>query len=283
VLLTALPSASAAVIVVVLAAGFAHAVWNAMAKGLGDPLVTFAFINLAATGFGLVLLLSAGWPGAACAWYLALSVLLHLGYQGFLLRSYQVGEFSQVYPLARGVAPLLVSGFSALALGEHLGLIGSCGVLAVAVGVGVLAGPFWRSGRRGVEAALLTGVFIAAYTIADGLGVRHAHGVVGYAGLLFLLQGPVFPLVARLRLGPRWWPERREIAAGLAAGGISVLAYGAVLWAQTRANLGVVSALRETGVLWGAAIGTWWFHERFGPRRLVAAAVVVSGITLLAL
>ncbi|WP_460370511.1 EamA family transporter [Actinocorallia lasiicapitis] len=135
---------------------------------------------------------------------------------------------------------------------------------------------------RAVGAALATGVCIAAYTVVDGVGVRKAEGALGYTGWMFLLEGGLIAvgvLVFRYR-SVRDASARTWVMSGI-GGVVALLAYGIVLWAQTRSPLAEVAALRETGVIWGAVIGAVCFDERLGPRRIAAATVVAAGVLLL--
>lgn len=284
----------------VIFAGVLHAVWNAIAKGAPDRWASFALIGL---GEALVVVPMGAVVGppdrAAWPWLLA-SVAVHIVYMGLLLVAYQLGDFSQVYPLARGSAPLLVAAVAAAALGERLTWAQDAGVAAVCGGLGVLAFAGRRDGAgrggadgeagvtrerdpRAVAAALLTGVSIAGYTLLDGMGVRHAGGSLSYTSWMFGIQAPVTVALV-LALRGRATLTRLDRAAalrGLAGGLISMAAYGIVLWAQTRGTLASVAALRETGVISGAVIGAVFFAERLGPRRIAAACVVAAGVVLI--
>jgi drug/metabolite transporter (DMT)-like permease len=125
-------------------------------------------------------------------------------------------------------------------------------------------------------------VAIAAYTITDGIGVRRSGTDLGYVAWLFLLGGLPIPLYTlatrRRRLAAR---VRGRLGVGVAAGALSLAAYGLVIWAQRRGALAVVAALRETSVLVAALIGTLGFSERFGRRRVLAAGCISAGIVLL--
>jgi drug/metabolite transporter (DMT)-like permease len=273
-----------AVTAAVLAAAVLHAGWNALLKGVQDRLATVVLLDLTGLALSALVLPLVPAPAPASRGLLGLSVLLHLGYELLLLASYRVGDLSQVYPVARGTAPLLVAGYAGLVLGERLapaqllGLAGVCAGLLVLLEVGRAP----RGGAATLGPALATGVFIAAYTVADGLGVRRSGTVVGYVAWLFLLHGlpiPLFALAVRGRgLAGRL---RGHLGVGVAAGALSVAAYGLVLWAQRRGALAVVAALRETSVLVAALIGSLVFGERFGRRRVLAAAVLAAGIVLL--
>ena len=161
--------------------------------------------------------------------------------------------------------------------GEYLTALqiaGTCTIAAALTAIVFAGGRLTRADLPATGAALLTGVTIAAYTVVDGLGVRHAHNSVGYLALLFVFQQPAILAIAAYRLRHRLNRELLgDVPAGLAAGAISVLAYGIVVWAQTRGPLALVSALRETSVISAALIATQLFKEPFARRRLRANAV----------
>ncbi len=271
----------------VLAAAVLHAVWNALAHAVDDQLVGFALIGVAVTvGAAAIVLVSPG-PSTASRPYLAASALLHVVYNLLLMRSYRLGEFGQVYPLARGTSPLLVALSGAVFAGEQLSVLRLLGVVVISAGLGTLVfvgGVPTRAARPALAAAVLTGVTIAAYTTVDGLGVRSADTVGGYTGWLFLLQGPALPLLAVLtRRGQLWRQVRPHLLAGLAGGILSLAAYGLVLWAQTRGALAPIAALRESSVVVGAVIGAVLFGERFGRWRIAATVLVAGGVVLVTL
>jgi drug/metabolite transporter (DMT)-like permease len=271
------------VVAIVIGAGALHAVWNAIVKYLDDRLAVFALIGVASTvGGGLVLAIT-GLPRQAAIGFAVLSAAIHIGYDWGLMNSYRLGSFNQVYPIARGTSPLVVAFGAYFLAGEHLGAIPLAGIVILAAGLAGLAlssGRLRRADLAAVGAALFTGLTIAAYTIVDGLGVRRAGDPYAYAGLLFLLMGPVFPAIALFRRRLTWLTGP-PAAKGLLAGALSLVAYGTVLWAQTQAPLAEVAAIRETGVVFAALIGMMLFAEGFGFRRLAAAVVVVAGIVLI--
>jgi drug/metabolite transporter (DMT)-like permease len=168
---------------------------------------------------------------------------------------------------------------------EHLSLLAWTGIVILALGLMSLAlsaGRLTRAELPAIAAALATGLAIAAYTLVDGLGVRRSHDPYAYSALLFLMQGPVYPIVYLVRRRPVVWRQVTTISRGLAAGFISVVAYSLVLWAQTKAPLAEVAALRETSVIAAAIIGAVFLRESFGARRFAAAVLVAAGIVLIA-
>ncbi|MEU4198201.1 DMT family transporter [Kribbella sp. NPDC026611] len=271
------------VILVVLGAAVLHATWNAMAHGAPDRVAGLALFELSAGVIGLVAVLLSGPPPAGTWGFIIASALLHLAYLGGLLASYQLGQFSQMYPLARGTSPWVVAVVSIVVLHQHLAVVELAGVLLISAGLIALVF-IGRPNRRqapAILAAIGTGLTIAAYTVVDGVAV-HKMPVATYMGWVFMLQGLAVPLALLAWRGPKTFNlPRKAILSGLAGGVVSMVAYGLVLWAQTRGALAAIAALRETSIIFGALIGTLFFGERFGPRRAVAAAVVVAGIVLI--
>jgi len=289
------------VTLVVLAAAVTHATWNAIAHGIRDQLLGFGLIGAGGILVAIPLVIVSPFPLSACWPYLLASIVIHVFYNLLLMRSYRHGQFGQVYPLARGTSPLVVTVLAAVFAAERPSVAQVAGVLVVSCGLAllVLAGRTGRRaaagggsgsagrgggiGRAALIAAVGTGLTIAAYTTVDGLGVRLSGSSVAYIGWLMLLESLCVPAwaLARRRHELLSGTSRRVLGSGLLAGGLSVLAYGLVLWAQTRGDLAPIAALRETSVIFGAVIGTVVFREPFGRWRIAATLLVVTGVLLL--
>ncbi len=268
--------------VAVLGAAVAHASWNAIAHGIKDRLAAFALIGAGGLVLAVPLLVASPLPAPASRVYLGISVLLHIAYQLLLMRCYRVGEFSQVYPLARGISPVLVTGAAWLLVGERLSGPQLAGVLLIPAGLACLVFIGRRPGRPALVAAAGTGLAIASYTMVDGIGVRLSGSATGYIGWLMTLEGVVIPVAAiAIRRGALAGQVRGVWLVGLLGGLLSTAAYGLVLWAQTHAALALVAALRETSIIIGAVIGSVVFREPFGRPRTAATVLVVAGILLL--
>jgi len=266
----------------VIAAAVTHAAWNAIAHGIKDQTLAFALIGVGGIAVGIPLVIVAAMPRGDCWPYLLGSVAIHIFYNLLLMQCYRLGEFSQVYPLARGTSPLVVTILAAIFIHEHLTLAQIAGVLVVSAGLATLVLAGRRPGRAAFLAAVGTGLTIAAYTTVDGVGVRLSGSPVGYIGWLMVLESLCVPMFAVIRRRDVLLKQRKRILlAGLAAGALSVLAYGLVLWAQTRGALAPIAALRETSVIFGAIIGTLVFREPFGRTRIAATVLVAAGIVLL--
>jgi drug/metabolite transporter (DMT)-like permease len=273
---------SLSVTLAVLAAALTHATWNAIAHGIKDQTLAFALIGVGGIVVAIPLVIFAAAPRSDCWPYLAASIVIHVFYNLLLMRCYRLGEFGQVYPLARGTSPLVVTILAAIFVHEHLALPQIAGVLVVSGGLAALVVAGRRPSRAAFLAAIGTGLTIAAYTTVDGVGVRLSHSPIGYIGWLMLLESLGVPMFALIRRRDVLLKQRpRILLSGLAAGALSVLAYGLVLWAQTRGALAPIAALRETSVIFGAIIATLVFREPFGRTRIAATILVAAGIVIL--
>jgi drug/metabolite transporter (DMT)-like permease len=274
------------VFVAVLFAAACHAGWNATIKGGLDPLATTVLISIGAAIVSLVFLPVTGLPAAAAWPWCAASVLIHLVYFAALIESYRAGDMGQVYPIARGSAPLMTAVATTAFIGERLGLLGWCGILLLAAGVLLLSlrggRDLARPDRAAVGFALFTAVTICAYSVVDGVGARLSGNANAYSVMLFVGIGPVMLIYALARRG------REVIAAmgqswglGLAGGGLQLGSYGIANWAMTVAPIAMVAALRESSVLFGAAIAVVFLKEPLRAGRVAAALMIVAGLALI--
>ncbi|WP_367134920.1 MULTISPECIES: EamA family transporter [Streptomyces] len=271
----------------VLIAAITHASWNAVAHGIKDQLLAFTLVGGGGALCGVAMAGFVPLPAGAAWPYLLGSAVLHVVYQLLLMRSFTLGDFGQMYPIARGTAPLAVTVLAAAFAGETPGGWQAAGVLVASAGlVGLALWGIKGSGKRphwaAIAAAAATGLAIAAYTVVDGLGVRASGTPLGYIAWLMILEGLPVPLYAMVTRRGGFAAQIRPFAVrGLLGGVLSVAAYGLVLWAQTRADLAPISALRESSILVGAAIGAVFFKERFGAPRMAAAGLMVAGIGMM--
>lgn len=261
-----------------------HASWNAIVKSAGDRGLTLAAVAAMHAVGGLLLIALSEPPDPASWTMIAISTLVHYAYYFLLFQAYRLGDLSQVYPISRGMAPALVAFGTFMIIGETLTPLGWAGLATICGGIGILA--FQRGAAdadpRAIGFAALLGLTIAAYSVADGLGVRWAGSPTGYMGWLFLLEAPVVLAVLGPRMARRHHVDWKVFAFGLIGGTLSVSAYGMVLYAKTIAPIGAVSAVRESSVIIAALIGVVFFGERPWRGRIFAAVIVACGVILLA-
>lgn len=278
---------SSFVFAAVLFAAACHAGWNALIKVGLDPLSSTTLIAIGSAVVSLACLPIAGMPASPSWPWLVASIVIHLFYFAALIESYRTGDLGQVYPIARGAAPLMTASATAVLIGEHPSALGWAGIATLAAGVLLLSARGGRAmvklDRRAVGYALLTALTICAYSLADGIGARLSQNPQSY--VLWLLVGNAVVLVpyglwrdfAGVTSALRFWPR------GLAGGALQALAYGIALWAMTLAPIAIVASLRETSVLFGALIAVVWLGEPLRAARIAAAVLIVCGLILIRL
>jgi drug/metabolite transporter (DMT)-like permease len=272
----------------VLFAALCHASWNTLLKIRLDPFATNALITVAS---GLIALAALPFVGLApvVSWpWVAGSIVLHLAYYYGLTEAYRTGDLSQVYPIARGAAPLMTALVSTTVLAEDIGLQGWLGILLLVGGVFLLSVRGGRDiagiDRRAVGFAFFTALTICGYSLVDGIGARVSGNAHAYAVLLFLFDGAAMAVVALWRRGQSIIAEGRIYwRTGLIGGALTVTSYWIAIWAMTQAPIAIVAALRETSVLFAAVIAVVVLKEPLRPARVVAAVTIVLGLALIRL
>ncbi len=270
------------VVALILSAALLHASWNAILRGGADRLWSITIMSATSAVVALPFLFLLALPARASWPCIGLSAALQVAYCLFLVRAYREGGLAQVYPIARGTSPLLVSLGAIFVAGERLTLAALAGVTLVSLGIMALAFEKARPSARSTLAAVATGVFVAAYTLTDGVGARLSGHAPSYAAWLFLVQGAAMPAVYVALHGRIALPlKNAETWKALAGGVFGLLSYGVVIWALTLAPMGRVSALRETSILFAAVIGVVFLKEKLTPARITAALMIAGGaITL---
>ena len=260
-----------------------HASWNLLLKGsAGDRLVDVALMGIGGSLFGLVLIAVFGAPVPGAWPYVLASSAIHLVYWSALTKGYDAGDMSHVYTIARGIAPALVTIAAMVFASEVPGWGQGLGVLAISAGV-MLVGVNRQAPLAATGWALLTGTAIAGYSLVDALGVRINQDVFSYKGWGAIFTFMPISLFVYARRGPAGFAAAAagRWRRGLLAGAISSAGFMLVLWAQMRAPIGPITALRETSVLFGAALAALLLKERVTPRRWAGAAVVCAGAMLI--
>ena len=272
------------VVAVVLAAAVMHAFWNALLKGGGDRLRGIVVMSVAASAACAPAAFILPLPQTECWPLILLSAAIHVGYNLFLVKAYRYGDLGQVYPIARGFSPLLVTMGAAFFAGERPDALTLLGIALISAGILSLArGWSEATSAAGISSAFATGLFIAAYTINDGLGGRLSGNPVSYAVWLFMIDGLPMPLLY-------WWTRGlseplvqadTETAKSVLGGLVSLIAYASVIWAASITPMGPVSALRETSVVFAAFMGRIFLAERLTVGRLASCVAVAAGALVL--
>jgi drug/metabolite transporter (DMT)-like permease len=270
---------------VVLGSALGHATWNTLIKSGDDPLLNGAALCVAWIALAAVILpwlpvpLVASWP------YLILSATIHIVYFCLLSNAYRFGELASCYTLMRGCPPLLVAVGASWWAHDWLPWKAWVGIVILFGGILVIGGRMLFSAqRKSLLFSLLAALTIASYTLLDGLGARRSGHALSYALWLGLFHAvPYVAGVAVWRGKSVWSGLLSRWKRGALSGAMSIGGYAVVLWAMTRAPIGLVSALRETSVVFAMLLGIWVFKEKLSFSKGIAMAMVVIGASIIKL
>jgi drug/metabolite transporter (DMT)-like permease len=271
-------------LIMVLIAAVLHAGWNALVKSGGSPWFRMGLVMGSGSIFTAPFLPLLPLPSAEIWPLLLLSTGVHQIYFCGVCLGYRVGDLSHVYPVQRGIAPVLVAIGAYVFVGEKLNIQGMAGVGLICLAILSLA---IHTGKRAANGralwfALMTGTCIATYSVIDGMAVHGNPNVYSYILWLIFLGGLPFGTLAIVLAWKKDWVEiRKHLAKGTLGGVFTSVAYGLVIWAMSLAPITYVSALRETSVIVAAWIGSRLLGEPFGGRRILAASMVAGGVIVL--
>lgn len=278
---------STTVFAAVIFAALLHALWNALIKGVDDTHLSMIALQLGSLPIAIGALFFVPSPLAESWPFLAAAVLLHFGYNLFLLLSYRVGDFTQVYPIARGSAPLLVAGVSVLFLDVSLKPLELIAVFLIAAGILSISLVRHSDGERNFSAAVLalvTGCFVAAYSLVDGFGVRVAGTAIGFYCWVSILNSILFTVYIRIaRPGLISAIPTKASHVFFIGGNATFVAFSIVLWAFTQEPIALVTALRETSIVFAMLLGVFFLKEKLDLAKVCSTAATLSGAALLRL
>ena len=290
-------------LVLVLLAALMHALWNLLLKSSQNRMRTAWLASAVGGLLGLPFILL-GDPAPLRSWgFAAVAALIEVVYLTLLSAAYARGDFSAVYPLARGSAPALLAVWAALLLGESpsaAGWLGLALLLSGLVLIGLTAANGEGASRQAVVLALGVALTISCYSIVDAAGVRAAPAAAPYTAGRFLITAVAMTPVILWRRAPMGQGERESpphllspsppprfslspALRVIAIGALSVTAYSLVLAAYAIAPVAYAGAIREVSVVFAAVIGWRWLGESFGPTRLLGSLAIFGGILLIAL
>lgn len=275
------------VFLAVLAGAAMHAGWNALVKTGLDRTTSIFLLAFMQGAISLALLPLFAAPSALSWPWIAISALLHSGYKIFLIRAYEHGDMSQVYPLARGSAPLIVAVAGIFLLKENLTAMKFAAVCVIGLGVMLMSsklGSGEAMPRKALLFALATALFTASYTLVDGIGAQLSGTASGFTLWMFVGDGVLMTIYALFVRGRGLFAAARgNLLSGTAAGALSLGSYWIAIWAFTLAPIALVAALRETSVLFAMLIAVFWLGEKASRQRWCAAGLILAGIVLMRL
>lgn len=253
-----------------------------MLRGGEDRLWSMTLMMIAITCITAPAMLWLPWPDPS-SWPFALtSALIHVVYNLSLVRAYQHSDLGRAYPIARGSSPLIVAFGAAVFSRENIGLLSIVGIGLVSIGILSLAFETQQKDNDFFIAAFVTGGLIGAFTVVDGIGVRLSGNSFSYATWMFFLWSLSMPVLFLITRGKPPVYTRAQTTVGLIGGVVSLLAYGIIIWAMQYTAMGIVSALRETSVLYAALIGRIFLKEKLTMHRVLSCLAVAGGAACLA-
>lgn len=275
------------VFLAVLAAALLHASWNSVIQNGLDRFSSVVLLAVVQATIAIPILPFVPLPSVESIGWIVAAAGLHTGYKLFLVQAYAHADLSQAYPLARGTAPLLVSLFSVTALGVAFEGYEVMAILAISIGILLMAFKGAVEGRMRGNAlfyALATAVFIASYTLVDGIGARIAGTPSGY--VLWMVVGDAMGMMAFAT----WSRGRSAFPAlvhawrsGVAAGAMSLGSYWIAVWAYTQAPIALVATLRQSSILFAILIAAFVMHEPVSRWRWASAVVIALGVAAMRL
>ena len=287
---------TATALLLVLAAAFLHAFWNYLAKKSRNKIAFIWWFILCAVVFyfPMFLYFYVGSKISAVGWACVVATgILHTFYFFFVGSSYEQGDLSVVYPLARGFGPFWVPILAVVILGEHLSLAGMIGIAFVVAGIytihlkllsfKTLLEPFTAIRSAASIWALLTGCTIAAYSLVDKVGVKSVHPAV-YIYFIFLIPliflTPYVLIKEKKALKPEWQINKGPI---MVVGFLVAFTYLLVLFAMQTSNVSYVVAVREVSIVFSALFGIMWLGEGHRQPRLIGAFLIALGVVFIGL
>ena len=266
----------------VLFATVMHAFWNGMVKKHPDKVIAVSGIVFGHLPCSIAAIIFLPRPSVESIPYIILSVVIHQGYQWFLLRSYQIGDLTKVYPIARGSGPLVATIISILFLGLILDNLIILSILFICLGV-MMFGIFDKPNKNNskiIQYSLFTGFFIGLYSLVDGYGARVSLSAISYISWSFLINAFVFLTLLSFKnqknLLKKVMNKGKQIF--WIGGTLSYAIYVIVVWGFTKAPIPMVGALRETSIFFSIFIGYFFLKEKITPTKIFSIILIVSGV-----
>ena len=268
---------------IILFAAFAHAGWSSLVKSNEDSLFIMGMTSIVEIIIFTPLVFFVPFPPLKIWYFIIASVIIHGFYRFTVVSSYQFGDLSFVYPIARGTSSLLLVLLSLIFLSDQISLLGFAGIIIVCAGIFLIA--YDRINQFNTKAFLLacmTALLIAIYTLIDGLGVRETENKFSYIFWLLLLNGiPVLGFSLLFKREVFLNITKKQIGKGLSAGILAIVSYGLVVWAMKHIEIAYVSAIRETSIVIATLIGFFLLGEKQAKKRIAPTILVLCGITIL--
>ena len=266
----------------VILASIFHAIWNGMVKKHSNKVTALSAIVLGHVPISIIAVTFLPMPSLESLPYIIISAFIHQGYNWFLLKSYSLGDLTKVYPLARGFGPIIATIISIFFLGLIISKASILSISLVCSGIIIISlfGYKTINNLNIIKYSLITGFFIGIYTVIDGYGARVSLSAISYMSWGFILSAMLFPILLKINKHDNIF--RNIINDGKAifwiGGSISYLVYGIVIWGFTKAPIPMVSALRESSIVFVLFIGIFFLDEKINLAKIISIILIFLGV-----
>ena len=273
------------IFLIVILAGFLHAIWNAMVKKEDDKYFSLTAIVLGHVPISIVVIFLTPTLSFQSIPYIFASAIFLAGYEWCLLSAYRLEDYTKVYPIARGTAPIFIVILSLLLLNINISGFELIGILIISFGIIILGFQSIRTFKNysAVVYAVSTGIFISCYSISDAFGGRLSNSPLNYTAWLMILNAIFFSILLKIMNMPK--VPLKVLNKGkkifFIGGTLSYIVYGTIVWAFTQAPVPLVAALRETSIIFALLIGTFFLKEKFTFLKVIAIFIIFFGVALL--
>jgi len=273
------------IFLIVILAAFLHAIWNAMVKKEDDKYFSLTAIVLGHVPISIVVIFLTPTLSFQSIPYIFASAIFLVGYEWCLLSAYRLDDYTKVYPIARGTAPIFIVILSLLLLNINISGSELIGILVISFGIIILSFQNIKTFKNysAIVYAVATGIFISCYSISDGFGGRLSNSPLNYTAWLMILNAVFFSILLKIMNMPR--VPLKVLSEGkkifFIGGTLSYIVYGTIVWAFTQAPVPLVAALRETSIIFALLIGTFFLKEKFTLLKVIATFIIFFGVVLL--
>ena len=279
---------SSIVFIAVIFSAFIHAIWNGMVKNQNDKYIALTAIVLGHIPLSIIVLLFTPMVSIKSIPYIFISAIFLAGYEWCLLSAYRLEDYTKVYPIARGSAPIFIVILSLLFFSIHISKFELAGIIVISLGIIILSFQNFKNigNYSAIFYAAATGFFISCYSITDGFGGRASFSPLNYTALLMILNATVtFPILLFIMkknkaLGEVFVKAKKIFFIG---GSLSYIAYATVVWAFTHAPVPLVAALREISIIFALLIGALFLKEKLTLIKIISLFLIFIGAVLLKL
>ena len=272
---------------IIIFASIMHITRNGMVKKHSDKVIAVSGIVYGHVPLAIIAILFLPAPSTESIPYIIASAIIHQGYQWYLLNSYQLGDLTKVYPIARGFGPLVATVISILFLGLVISDLAILSILLISFGI-MLVGIFDHNNFKNIKVlkySLLTGFFIGSYSIVDGYGARVSLSAITYMSWSFMLGAIMFFVLLKIKKYDNTFKNvvKNGKKIFFIGGSLSYLIYIIVVWGFTKAPIPMVAALRESSIFFSIFIGYFFLKEKITPIKITSIVLILVGVISLKL